>query len=676
MDFKQFREVFNENMKEVLSGVVYEVAIDKDEIVDIYLDSFPIGTNKLFRERREYDCSCCKNFIKQIGGLVSINDDGSMRSIWDFETGDTKFQTVVNALRDYVYSKNIDNVFATSENKYGVKTNFEYLEDGRILTYDHFYLDTPLHLKLNKIKYQSVGSYKGEIKTLRDVFKRSLEEITIDSVLTVLELISQNSLYRGQEWESSLKTLLEYMKEYRNVENKDTYLWKNVIKVGNIVGKIKNHSMGVLLMEISEGTDLDIAVRKYESIVAPENYKRPKPIFTKRMLEDAQNKITDMGYLESLGRRYANLNDIKINNILFCNRDVNKVKGNVFAEMLSDVTYSNKNFSKVSEMKIDDFIKNILPSATSIELFLESKHRNNLVSLIAPENINSKTMFKWNNNFSWAYSGNIADSSMRERVKSAGGKIDGVLRFSIQWNDIDSDNNDLDAHCIEPDGNEIYFADKGSSSGGRLDVDIIEPRHNQVAVENITWPNTKNMKKGTYKFFVKNYNYRGGKTGFRAEIEFNGKIYSFEYNKPLRDYEDVHVAVVDFDGKNFTIKELIPSTLGSVNLWGLNTNSFVPVNVMMLSPNYWDEQKGIGNKHYFFMLDGCISDETPNGFYNEFLNPTLTPHRKVLEALGSKMSVEHTSQQLSGLGFSNTKPNNITVKVTTPTLTRILTLTI
>lgn len=32
----------------------------------------------------------------------------------------------------------------------------------------------------------------------------------------------------------------------------------------------------------------------------------------------------------------------------------------------------------------------------------------------------------------------------------------------------------------------------------------------------------------------------------------------------------------------------------------------------MLSPNYWDDQS-IGNKHYFFMLEGCRSSEKLEG---------------------------------------------------------------
>lgn len=668
MEFKNFKKKLQENFNQMSKEVshLFEVDVDKDELWNLYLDSFPEGTNEVYRERREYDCSCCRQFIKNIGNAVVIKDN-QIKTIWDIETNSTTFQPVTNALSNYIGSKVVSDIWISKFKKIGTDNNFEQQED-KVVEWNHFYLELPD--KYVDRSSKSEAEIKGSFRDTRNVFKRSLDEITEESLLTVLELISQNSLYKGEEWKGVLTEFLKFKKQYDKLQTeseKSNYAWEQSVKVGGAIGRIRNHSIGTLLINISEGMDLDTAVRKYEAIVAPANYKRPKAIFTKKMLEDAKKTIEELGYMDSLQRRYATLDDITVNNILFSNKDSAKRIGgsDIFEEMVSEVSVNPKKFSKVEEVLIDNFVNNILPTAKEVEVFLENKHSNNMVSLIAPENKESRTMFKWDNGFSWAYSGNITDSSMKENVKSAGGNVEGVLRFSIQWNDDDEYNpNDFDAHCIEPSGNEIYYGSKlNRRTTGQLDVDIQYPNRNQIAVENITWIDKNRMSKGKYEFFVHNYSHNGGRTGFKAEIEFDGQIYAFEYNKELKQGEKVQVAEVTFDGNAFSIKEKLPSNVSSKEVWNLKTNQFVPVSVVMYSPNYWDEQQGIGHRHYFFMLKDCINPEMPNGFYNEFLKEDLMQHKRVFEALGGKMRVNDVDDQLSGVGFSSTKRNELLVKV-------------
>jgi len=667
MEFRQFKAIFQENFKQLSKDAthLFEVDLDKDQLWNLYLDSFDPKDNPIYRERREFDCSCCRHFIKNIGNAVVIKDN-KVKTIWDFETGSTIYQPVVDALSKYIKSKTVSDIWVSKEKKIGTDRNFEQGENGKVTEWEHFFLNLPD--KFVDKSSRSEGDIKGSFRDTRNVFKRSLDEISEESLLTVLELISQNSLYKGEEWKGALTEFLKYKKEYdklNTINEKENYTWEQSVKVGGAIGRIKNHSIGTLLINISEGMDLDTAVKKYEAIVAPESYKRSKPIYTKQMLEKAKEKIQELGYIDSLQRRFATLEDITINNILFSDKDsAKKIKGNVFDEMLNDTPTNPKKFSKIEEITIENFIQNILPTARKLEIFLENKHNNNMVSLITSENKDTKTMFKWNNNFSWAYSGNITDSSMKENVKSAGGNVEGVLRFSIQWNDDEYNPNDFDAHCIEPKGNEIFYGNPNNRfTTGQLDIDITRPVKNKPAVENITWTNKSKMEDGNYKFFVENYSHNGGRTGFKAEIEFDGQIYTCEYNKELRQKEKVEVAEVTFKNGIFSIKEKLPSNISSKDMWNLKTNQFHNVGVVCYSPNYWDEQQGNGNKHYMFLLKNCINPEMPNAFYVEFLNQELNEHRKVMEAMGSKLKVEDSESQLSGLGFSSTRRNELIIQV-------------
>lgn len=673
MEFKEFRNMISDHFKTMTKDVdrLFEVGVDKDEMWNTYLDSFPTGTNEIFRKRRKYDCSCCRQFVKQIGSVVVIKNN-KLETIWDLGIHDDKFEPVAKAMSDFVRRHCVTDVYVSKFKKVGTEYNYEQYEDGTMKKWEHFQII--LDDKFVDKTARSIGDIKGEFRDTKNVFKRSLDEISMDALETVLELINSNTLYKGEEWKTILMEFKRYKKEYEKLSSddvRDLYTWENSVKAGIAIGRIRNHSIGTLLVNVSNEMDLDTAVKKYEQIVAPTNYKRPKAIFTKKMLEDAKKTISELGYMDSLNRRFATLDDITVNNILFSNKDAAKRisdSSDIFGELEKQAVVNSRKFSRVEEITANDFIKNVLPSAKEVEVLVENKHSNNFVSLIAPCNKDSKSMFKWNNGLSWAYSGNITDSDMKQNVKAAGGNVDGVLRFSIQWNEDGRDNCDLDAHCIEPNRNEIYFSNcrkpSLSSMTGQLDVDIIHP-NGKVAVENITWSDKSKMKPGVYKFFVNQYS-GSARNGFRAEIEFNGEIYSFDYSNSMRTGQDVYVAdvILDTNGE-FTIKEKISgnSKVSSRTVWGISTNEFTPVSVVCYSPNYFDEQDGIGHRHLFFMLNGCKNDEEPNGYYNEFLKSELEKHKRVFEALGSKCHVEDSEDQLSGIGFSMTKRAELVVKV-------------
>ena len=186
---------------------------------------------------------------------------------------------------------------------------------------------------------------------------------------------------------------------------------------------------------------------------------------------------------------------------------------------------------------------------------------------------------------------------------------------------------------------------------------------NNIALENIVYPTKKGMAKGTYVFKVHNYSCSTCQKGFTAEIEVNGELHQYAVNTQIRGNQTIEVARMDVDTHgNVTITDTLTSQFSSKEVWGIQTQQFHKVNMIVTSPNHW-EGSAVGNKHLFFVLDNCKNPDPTRGFYNEFLKAELEQHRKVLEILGSQTKVESADEQLAGLGFSSTINNNLIVRV-------------
>ena len=108
---------------------------------------------------------------------------------------------------------------------------------------------------------------------------------------------------------------------------------------------------------------------------------------------------------------------------------------------------------------------------------------------------------------------------------------------------------------------------------------------------------------------------------------------------------------------------LVSSEGSQETIWGIDTLQFHKVNLVCLSPNYWDPEHTSGNKHYFFMLEGCKCPNQIRSFHIENLKPDLAQHRKVFEVLGNTNMIEPGEHQLSGLGFDETVKDSIILRL-------------
>lgn len=652
-NFHAFADLIRRRFDLLSKHELFVVGDDNRIFEQHYLASFPPGTNLVYKTNTEHDCSCCKNFIRNLGNVVAIID-GKVETVWDVKGAPAPYDTVAAAMDAFVKAQAITDVFRTTEHSFGAEQTKQLLEGGEVKRWNHFYGRVDAR---HRLPAERIGPIVGERRAAVQVFKRGLEELSVAALETVRELINNNSLYRGEEHKPALLQFIALQTAYQRLpsDQRELFIWANAMSPA---ARFRNTVIGTLVTDLSEGVDLEAAVRSFEAKVAPTNYKRPTALITPRMVDDAVAKLKELGLEHAVERRFAKISDVNVNNVLWVDNSVkDQMRGLKGLLMLATATKAPKKVV-AQEVGIGEFMASVLPTASSIEILVGNNHLNNLMSLTAPVHADTGGLFKWNNDFAWAYAGNITDS-IKEKVKKAGGNVtDAKMRISLAWFNFD----DLDIHIATPGGKTIYFCNKFDGFG-RLDVDMnAGGGRTREPVENVSWVEVPD---GEYRVQVNQFSQRERTdVGCVVEIENDGNLTQLSYKKPLRGTVDIATVVV----RNEKIVDIKPAegTVGgsiSMEKWGVKTETFVKVNTLMFSPNYWDDN-AVGNKHWFFVLDGCKNDEPTRGIFNEFLRSDLEQHRKVFEVLGDKTKCPPTDDQLSGLGFSSTRSDTVCVRVT------------
>ncbi len=695
VDFnKQIQAQFD---KMCATGKLFRSKITGQQVWDLYISGFKPEDNPIFRDPNSttHNCNLCNNFIRRYGNIVALDENYNIITIFDVDAPKEYLNSckkITEVLKNSVISevffetfnelnflpyescsktntifklgidKNVKRYTKEEAEKYGV------VKPNEIRTFNHLHLFLPKQFV--DMGSKSIDAIMADYRDAKNVFQRAMEEIPLDTLNLVRDLINQDSLLDGKTHLYKVEQFIPFKQQYDNLEKskRDNWCWSTSYKLP--IAKFKNELIGVLCTELAEGKELNEACQAWNKKVDPVNYMKATAPITKKQIEEAKKFVEENGYEESFNRRFATIDDIKASEIKHINVGTGKLKQvSIFDSVKSTSTrHKRSEFDKVEEVSIEKFMTDILPTCTSVEAFFENRMEGNLVSLTTANNKESKPIFKWSNNYSWTFNGNLAGKSqLKEAVQSRGGKTEGVVNIRLAFPNTTSD---YDLHVIEPNGHHIYYGNRRQIqySSGMLDLDAqgcdghFPP---EKRVENIIYTSEAQMPKGRYKVVVNNYRERDKNYGFLIEIEIDGEITTFNYDNFIRNGASVDVCNIIKSEKGFEIQPILPvsqSNSVSRELYGLQTNGFHKVNLICLSPNHWGDNN-VGNKHYFFMLEGCKNPNSIRSFHNENLIPELLQHRKVMEVLGATNMINTTDKQLSGLGFNATVRDELIVRL-------------
>jgi len=668
---------------------------------NILWEKYLAATNgSIFRDPNSstYNCKLCNNFIRRYGNIVAINPvNHKLMTLFDFEI-EGEYSKVPKTLKDFILGNKISDFFietyaelnSLNYEKCSKNNNFfrlgldknhkKYSQEevekfgvvniADVYTFNHMSLSVPKQFVY--MGSESKASLLSKKRAAVEVFKRGLDEISIETLDLVIDLINQKSLLNGLTYLEKVKAFKIYANVYKTLKasQRENWVWfATAMMAKTDICGFRNDLIGVLCTEIAT-KDLEVACENWNKRVDPVNFMQAVKPYTEKQRKEVEDFIINNDYESALDRRCATLDDIMVSEIKYLSAtDKTKPVMSVFDKLpKGKVSDKKSKFENLPQYKIEEFMSSILPTCSNIEVYLENRLEGNMVTMTTAKQKDSKPMFKWHNNYSWAYKGNLSGiSQIKEAVKTRGGRIDAPVRISLSF---PNTANDYDLHVAEPNnGSRIYYGNlrEYSKNGGMLDLDAQgRDGHKppELRVENIFYKDVHHMSNGLYNVFVNNYSQRSLNTTFKLEVEILGNTILLESISTNKNGIDVGVIIKNNEGIVFQPTDsvkVLSDVSKSKKIYNLDSNEFHPVKLMCTSPNHWQDNV-VGDKHYFFMLENCLADTDVKTFHNDHLNAELHAHRRVLGTLASLLTTPSTPEQLSGVGFNATITDKIIVK--------------
>lgn len=308
------------------------------EVVNTYLNSFTEP-----EARNYFNCNCCKHFLKRYGTAVYVTPTGQLKSIiWNPDVAVGHFKGIVKMFKEAVEGGRIIDII-----RFNMSADKTFYDDMITLGqktcggYNHF------HANISNKYISQISHTTG---TVIDVVRSVSNMLSVYNINTVTKAYTLAKIDRLNKPEAKdrLNLLKQVIEDLNNTKPvfRNNKIWNYAIKYMDVLYGFSNTVEGMLLTDISNGVDIDTCIARFNAGVDPLNYKRPKSLPTKNLVEEAEKAINELNLKDSLDRRIARFDEIK--------RFLWKPPVEVKEETKSDSIFANVETKESASKKIDD----------------------------------------------------------------------------------------------------------------------------------------------------------------------------------------------------------------------------------------------------------------------------------------------------------------------------------
>lgn len=641
----------------------------------VFLDNIPEAL------RAVYTCNACRRFVERYGSLVTIDDAGRRTSALWVDDAPSGFDQAFRRLAEAATAAEVTGVLVPAMRVLGTPAS-PPAKDGTVWT--HFTVEVP---RVHAHALLSAGQVEAEKREDYRMLGRGLAEFPLALVEQAHALLTSGTLYRSEKCIGVATWLLDLHRRLAGAKasRRDALVWRAVATAPAGFTHVRSGMIGTLLEDLASGLDAAAIKRRFDEKMDPSQYMRAQVAPSAGNIAQAEKVVAGLKAAGALARRYARIADVT--SFVWRPREAQPAEpGGVFGHLTPKAKDPGKLALPSQTMTWEKFARTVLPDAIAVEAQVPASPER-FMALVTAENADAPPILQWDvegkrNPLSWYYHAGI-DAEIKRRVEGAGGQYEGVdIRASLLWDN----RNDLDLHVVTPRAEHIYYAHKRSVCGGWLDVDMNVRGETTTPVENIRWARGA-ATRGRYRVYVQNYRFHEPAqlpTPFKVEIEISGDIYHFNavISSGGQTGAASDVSILDFDyepGQRLAHppRHAVPPPQGT-GQWNVAAGTWAPVTGIVESPNLWGERPLTQHgRHMFFLIKGC-RDTTAGlgrGFFSETLRSDFHAVRATIEAFNRQATIAGAEEAgACGLGMTDQRPWNLTLRVTTAAATATYTI--